>query len=165
MQTVAVAMLVAVTLAVLVCRWKRPPAQILQRRFSMNKENSSNLSTVSSSVPSTDKGTDKGKDKGADQIPNRIYKSRLFVMIFSDRKELLELYNAMSGKHYTDPELLTINTLENAIYMSMQNDVSFLIDSRLSLYEHQSTYSPNLPLRFFFYLADLYSVIVFDLIV
>ncbi len=116
----------------------------------MNKENSSNLSTVSSSVPSTDKGTDKGKDKGADQIPNRIYKSRLFVMIFSDRKELLELYNAMSGKHYTDPELLTINTLENAIYMSMQNDVSFLIDSRLSLYEHQSTYSPNLPLRFFF---------------
>lgn len=128
----------------------------------MNKENSSNLSTVSSSVLSTDKSTDKGKDKGADQIPNRIYKSRLFVMIFSDRKELLELYNAMSGKHYTDPELLTINTLENAIYMSMQNDVSFLIDSRLSLYEHQSTYSPNLPLRFFFYLADLYSVMTIN---
>ena len=61
----------------------------------MNKENSSNLSTLSPSSPSTDKGTDKGKDKGADQIPNRIYKSRLFVMIFSDRKELLELYNAM----------------------------------------------------------------------
>lgn len=158
MQTVAVAMLVAVTLAVLVCRWKRPPAQILQRRFSMNKENSSNLSTVSPSGSSTDKG----KAKGIEQVPNRIYKSRLFVMIFSDRKELLELYNAMSGKHYTDPELLTINTLENAIYMSMQNDVSFLIDSRLSLYEHQSTYSPNLPLRFFFYLADLYSVMTIN---
>ncbi|MDE7249929.1 MAG: hypothetical protein K2N82_08595, partial [Lachnospiraceae bacterium] len=28
------------------------------------------------------------------------------------------------------------------------NDVSFIIDSRLSLYEHQSTYSPNLPLRY-----------------
>lgn len=69
----------------------------------------------------------------------RDYKSRLFVMIFSDKKELLSLYNAMSGKHYVDPEALTINTLENAIYMSMKNDVSFIIDSRLSLYEHQST--------------------------
>ena len=55
------------------------------------------------------------------------------------------IYNAVSGKHYEDPELLEINTLENAIYMSMRNDLSFLIDARLSLYEHQSTYSPNLP--------------------
>ncbi len=74
---------------------------------------------------------------------NRLYKSRLFVMIFEDKKNLLELYNAVSGKNYTDPELLEINTLENAIYMSMKNDLSFLIDARLSLYEHQSTYSPN----------------------
>ena len=66
-------------------------------------------------------------------------------MLYSDRKDLLDLYNAVSGKHYEDPELLEINTLENAIYMSMHNDLSFLIDSRLSLYEHQSTYSPNLP--------------------
>lgn len=89
--------------------------------------------------------------------PNRLYKSRLFVMIFEDRRNLLELYNAVSGKNYKDPELLEINTLENAIYMSMKNDLSFLIDARLSLYEHQSTYSPNLPLRFLLYLADLLS--------
>ena len=89
--------------------------------------------------------------------PNRLYKSRLFVMIFADRRNLLELYNAVSGKNYKDPELLEINTLENAIYMSMKNDLSFLIDARLSLYEHQSTYSPNLPLRFLLYLADLLS--------
>ena len=82
--------------------------------------------------------------------PNRLYKARLFVMIFEDKRKLLELYNAISGKHYEDPELLEINTLENAIYMSMKNDLSFLIDARLSLYEHQSTYSPNLPLRFSF---------------
>ena len=69
----------------------------------------------------------------------------------------MELYNAVSGKHYEDPELLEINTLENAIYMSMRNDLSFLIDAQLSLYEHQSTYSPNLPLRFLLYLADLLS--------
>lgn len=88
---------------------------------------------------------------------NRMYKSTLFAMLFEDKNNLLELYNAMSKKHYTDPELLEINTLEKAIYMSMKNDVSFLIDDRLSLYEHQSTYSPNLPLRFFFYVSSLYS--------
>ena len=91
------------------------------------------------------------------QKTHRLYKSRLFVMIFEEKKKLLELYNAVSGKHYEDPELLEINTLDNAIYMSMKNDISFLIDARLALYEHQSTYSPNLPLRFFLYLADLYS--------
>lgn len=93
---------------------------------------------------------------------NRLYKSRLFVMLFEDKKNLLELYNAVSGKHYEDPELLKINTLDNAIYMSMRNDLSFLIDARLSLYEHQSTYSPNLPLRFLFYLSDLLSGITRD---
>ena len=83
-------------------------------------------------------------------------------MIFEDKKKLLELYNAISGKHYEDPELLEINTLENAIYMSMKNDLSFLIDARLSLYEHQSTYSPNLPLRFLFYLSDMFSGMTMD---
>ena len=92
----------------------------------------------------------------------RDYKSRMFTMIFSKKEELLELYNAVSGKHYTNPEALTINTLENAIYMSMSNDVSFIIDSRLSLYEHQSTYCPNIPFRLFLYLADLYSGMIKD---
>ena len=88
---------------------------------------------------------------------NRTYKSTLFIMLFQDKKNLLELYNAVSGKHYTDPEVLEINTLENAIYMTVKNDISFLIDGRISLYEHQSTYNPNLPLRFLLYIAKLYS--------
>lgn len=93
---------------------------------------------------------------------NRKFKSTLFTMLFEDRGNLLELYNAMSGKNYDDPELLEINTLENAIYMSIRNDLSFIIDGRLSLYEHQSTYSPNLPLRFLFYISNLYSGITKD---
>ena len=88
---------------------------------------------------------------------DRTYKARLFAMIFSEKENLLELYNAVNGTHYDDTELLEVNTLENAIYMSMRNDLSFVIDSRLSLYEHQSTSNPNLPLRFLFYIADLYS--------
>ena len=90
-------------------------------------------------------------------VPDRNYKSSLFTMVFSDKKELLGLYNAVSGKQYKDPGALSVNTLENAIYMAIKNDLSFVIDSRLSLYEHQSTYSPNLPLRMLLYLVDLYA--------
>ena len=46
--------------------------------------------------------------------------------------------------------------------MSIKNDVSFLIDGRLSLYEHQSTYNPNLPLRFLLYIANQYASITKD---
>ena len=88
---------------------------------------------------------------------NRMYKSRIFAMLFSDRNELLKLYNAINGTSYDDPDLLQVNTLENAVYMSMQNDVSFIIDMRLNLYEHQSTYSPNLPVRYLLYVAYVYS--------
>lgn len=88
---------------------------------------------------------------------NRMYKSRIFAMLFSDKNELLKLYNAINGTSYDDPDLLQVNTLENAIYMSMQNDVSFIIEMRLNLYEHQSTYSPNLPVRYLLYVADVYS--------
>ena len=87
----------------------------------------------------------------------RDYKARVFEMMYEDKSDLLELYNAVNGTDYTDPEMLEINTLENAIYLSMHNDVSFIIDSRLSLYEHQSTYNPNLPLRYLMYVSDLYS--------
>ena len=54
---------------------------------------------------------------------NRNYKDTVFRMLFSDRKNLLSLYNAVSGSHYDDPEKLEIITLENAIYMGMKNDL------------------------------------------
>lgn len=76
---------------------------------------------------------------------NRIYKDRLYKMIFNDKSELLKLYNAINGTHYDDPAMLTITTLDNAIYMTMENDLSFIIDMRLALYEQQSTVNPNLP--------------------
>ena len=93
----------------------------------------------------------------AELTVNRTYKSTVFTMLYADKSNLLDLYNAMAGTHYTDQELLEINTLENAIYMTIKNDVSFLIDGRLSLYEHQSTSNPNLPLRFLLYISHLYS--------
>ena len=81
------------------------------------------------------------------------HKDRLFRMIFREKKELLSLYNAVNGTSYTNAEELEIVTLENAIYMNMKNDLAFIMDSYLNLYEHQSTYSPNMPLRDLFYIA------------
>ena len=74
-------------------------------------------------------------------------------MIFSDKEALLSLYNAISGKDYKDPDELEIVTLDNAIYMNKKNDLAFVIDSTLNLYEHQSTDSPNLPMRNLFYIS------------
>ena len=83
----------------------------------------------------------------------RNHKDRLFRMIFREKKELLSLYNAVNGTSYTNTEELEIVTLENAIYMNMKNDLAFIMDSYLNLYEHQSAYSPNMPLRDLFYIA------------
>ena len=83
----------------------------------------------------------------------RNYKDTLFRMVFSDKEALLSLYNAVSGKDYKDPDELEIVTLENAIYMNRKNDLAFIIDFSLNLYEHQSTDSPNLPMRNLFYIS------------
>ena len=87
---------------------------------------------------------------------NRKYKDTIFRMLFSDKKNLLSLYNALNGKNYSDCDKLEIVTLENAIYMSMKNDLAFILDLDLFLWEHQSTYNPNIPLRDLMYIAKEY---------
>lgn len=91
---------------------------------------------------------------------NRKYKDTVFRMLFSDKVNLLSLYNAVNDSNYTDPNQLEIVTLENAVYMGMKNDLSFLIDTSLFLYEHQSTYNPNMPLRDLFYISSEYQKLV-----
>ena len=91
---------------------------------------------------------------------NRNYKDTIFRMLFSDRENLLSLYNAINGTFYDNPEELEIVTLENAIYMGMKNDLAFIIDTNLFLYEHQSTYTPNMPLRDLFYISAEYQKLV-----
>ena len=87
---------------------------------------------------------------------NRNYKDTVFRMLFSDKKNLLSLYNAVNSRDYTNPDDLEIVTLENAMYMGMKNDLAFIIDTNLYLYEHQSTYNPNMPLRDLFYISNEY---------
>ena len=90
---------------------------------------------------------------------NRQYQDRLFKAIFGREEHkawLLSLYNALNGSSYTDPSAIEINTIEGIIYVTMKNDISFLIDSQLNLYEQQSSYNPNMPLRGLMYFSQLY---------
>ncbi len=102
------------------------------------------------------------KKNRMDRIPtaNRKYKDTVFRMLFSDRANLLSLYNAINKTAYEDSEELEIVTLKNAIYMGMKNDLAFIIDMNLFLYEHQSTYNPNIPLRDLFYISAEYQKLV-----
>ena len=68
---------------------------------------------------------------------NHQYKDTVFRMLYRDKENLLSLYNAMNGRNYTNPEELQIVTLENAIYLGMKNDLAFIMDMNLYLYEHQ----------------------------
>ncbi|MBQ9982362.1 MAG: hypothetical protein IJP18_07315 [Oscillospiraceae bacterium] len=91
---------------------------------------------------------------------NREYRDRLFKFIFGNpqnKEWTLSLYNAVNGSSYTDVKALKLNTIENAVYMGMKNDVSFLVDNTLSFYEQQSTFNPNMPMRFLIYAGMVYS--------
>ena len=100
--------------------------------------------------------TSPGHNGPAKPAARRDYKDSVFRMLFRDRTNLLSLYNAVNQTSYTDPEELAVITLENAVYMNMKNDVAFLMDFRLNLYEHQSTWNPNMPLRDLIYVAKEY---------
>ncbi len=90
---------------------------------------------------------------------NREYKDRLFVFIFGreeNKQWTLSLYNAVNGSHYTDASAIEITTIGEVIYLGMRNDVSFVIAGELNLYEQQSSFNPNMPLRQLQYLGLLY---------
>lgn len=91
---------------------------------------------------------------------NQKYKDTLFRFIFKDKRYLLSLYNALNHSDYANVEDLEIKTLENAIYMAMKNDVSFVFNDGLYLYEHQSVINPNMPLRYLFYVSAQLSTMI-----
>lgn len=93
-------------------------------------------------------------------VANRKFKDTVFRMLFSEKEALLSLYNAVNSSNYTDADALEIVTLENAIYMGMKNDLAFILDMNLYLYEHQSTVNPNIPLRDLFYIAAEYQKLI-----
>lgn len=92
---------------------------------------------------------------------HRQIKDRLFRFLFeNDKDALLQLYNALNGTNYQDASELQVVTIESAVYIVMKNDLAFVIAGTLNLYEHQSTYNPNMPVRFLIYLAEEYQKLV-----
>lgn len=89
----------------------------------------------------------------------RNHKDLLLHAIFKEKEDFLSLYNALNGTSYTDAAKLEITTLENAVFMSVQNDISFVFLSELYMIEHQSTVNPNMPLRNLTYIANVLSKI------
>ncbi len=87
------------------------------------------------------------------------YKDAIFRMLFNGKKELLSLYNALNGTKYSNPDDITINTIGDSMFMKVKNDVSFIFNCELNIFEHQSTPCPNMPLRDLFYVAKLLKTI------
>jgi hypothetical protein len=91
----------------------------------------------------------------------RKYKDSVFISLFKDKKRLLELYNAIEGTSYKNPNIISINTLEGVLFTDRQNDISFTIGDKLVvLIEHQSSINENMPLRFLIYISKVYEKII-----
>ncbi|MBR6027752.1 MAG: hypothetical protein IKP40_01585 [Clostridia bacterium] len=89
----------------------------------------------------------------------RKYKDRLFGFLFGgeiNREWTLSLYNAVNGSHYTDASQIEISTIREVLYLGMHNDVSFMISDEMNMYEQQSSFNPNMPLRMLQYAASLF---------
>ena len=93
---------------------------------------------------------------------NREYKSDVFSMLMEDPKNALALYNAMNNSDYKDPEQVEICLLDRGISLTVRNDASFVLDMNLSIYEHQSTVCPNMPVRSLIYFTCILEGLVKD---
>ena len=84
------------------------------------------------------------------------YKDNVFCMLYSDKRNLLDLYNALNNSSHTDIDNLTVTTLKGGTYMKYKNDASFVFSYELYMFEQQSSINFNMPLRFFHYGSEVY---------
>jgi hypothetical protein len=88
---------------------------------------------------------------------NKQYKDGLFRSLFNNKGSLLELYNALEGTDCQDESVIEINTLQNVLFSSIKNDISFTVDDKMVIViEHQSTINENMPLRLLSYITRIY---------
>ena len=83
----------------------------------------------------------------------RRHKDGLFCRLFAEKENALSLYNALTGSSYTSADGLEIVTLEDAVYLSQKNDCAVCVQSSLALFEQQSSWNPNMPLRGLLYVC------------
>ena len=66
-------------------------------------------------------------------------------MLFSEKDKLIELYNAIFDTDYTEEDSVDITTIEEVIFKTMKNDISFVMDGKfVLLVEHQSSINNNM---------------------
>ena len=91
---------------------------------------------------------------------NREYKSDVFSMLMEDKENALQVYNALNGSSYDDPDLVEMVNLEHGISLSVRNDAAYIVDTDINIYEHQSRFNPNMPLRSLIYYSTIMQKIV-----
>lgn len=102
-------------------------------------------------VDSTNKRND-----DASSIVTKRYSDNVFCMLYSDKNNLLDLYNALNNSSHTDVDNLTVTTLKGGTYMKYKNDASFVFSYELYMFEQQSTINLNMPLRYLHYGSEIY---------
>ncbi len=96
------------------------------------------------------------RKEGDAMATKRTYKDSLFRAIFKDKRRLRHLYQALSGMDVASEDI-HMNTLRGVFMNDVKNDISFRVGDRLViLLEHQSSWNPNMPLRFLWYLSRIY---------
>lgn len=116
-------------------------------KISYNENNKRSEKTVDS--------TDK-RNNDASSIVTKRYSDNVFCMLYSDKNNLLDLYNALNNSSHTDVENLTVTTLKGGTYMKYKNDASFVFSYELYMFEQQSTINLNMPLRYLHYVSEIY---------
>jgi len=87
---------------------------------------------------------------------NKNFKDSVFTKLFKEPDQLRELYCALGGVTLPPDVPVSINTLDNVLYMDLYNDISFEIGGKLAvLVEHQSTINPNIALRLLLYYSKV----------
>ncbi len=93
--------------------------------------------------------------------PKRTYQDSIFRMLFSEKENAIELFNALEGTDYGPDTEVRFMTLDDVIYHGIKNDLSYEIAVAYLVFgEQQSTISANIPLRMLRYLANNIAILL-----
>ena len=88
---------------------------------------------------------------------NREFKSDVFSMLMEIKKYAMSVYNCLNDTNFTNLDDLEVHTLDKGVSLTVRNDAAFVVDASLSIYEHQSTVCPNMPVRNLIYYTTIVS--------
>ena len=78
-------------------------------------------------------------------------------MLMEIKKYAMSVYNCLNDTNFTNLDDLEVHTLDKGVSLTVRNDAAFVVDASLSIYEHQSTVCPNMPVRNLIYYTTIVS--------